>query len=111
MEVVLHFENSGLRLETSGSDLTSRPMTHASCSSTPTNVCNTTLQIITEHQTVGVLQEPYIGSYSYFIAREPKMWQDDEDNNPYGSFNNQDPANPALSASCEEFAPLGRNLY
>jgi hypothetical protein len=30
------------------------------------------------------------------------MWQDDEDNNPYGSFNNQDPANPALSAACKK---------
>lgn len=29
------------------------------------------------------------------------MWQDDEDNNPYGSFTHQDPANPVLNATCE----------
>ncbi|OAP59454.1 hypothetical protein AYL99_06752 [Fonsecaea erecta] len=37
------------------------------------------------------------------VACQHKMWQDDEDNNPYGSFNNQDsatePSNPTLSTS------------
>lgn len=28
------------------------------------------------------------------------MWQDDEDNNPYGSFN-PDSTNPVLDTSCE----------
>ena len=79
--------------------------------STPIYACNTSLQTINEHQAIGALQESHKGSLSYFTARKPKMWQDDEDNNPYGSFNNQDPANPALSASCEEFALLGANLY
>ncbi|KIW73055.1 hypothetical protein PV04_01202 [Phialophora macrospora] len=37
------------------------------------------------------------------------MWQDDEDNNPYGSFNNQDPSvvptNPTLSTSYSDQSP------
>ncbi|OCT53967.1 Sorting nexin-41 [Cladophialophora carrionii] len=37
------------------------------------------------------------------------MWQDDEDNNPYGSFNNQDasvvPTNPTLSTSYSDQSP------
>jgi hypothetical protein len=42
------------------------------------------------------------------------MWQDDEDNNPYGSFNNQDPANPSLSTACKnlelDFGKIGLGL-
>src|SRR5882757_4010198 len=41
-----------------------------------------------------------------------EMWQDDEDNNPYGSFHNQDssvePTNPPLSTSC--MSPLSHRI-
>ena len=38
------------------------------------------------------------------------MWQDDEDNNPYGSFNQDSAgtANPTLGASCKRFYPSSR---
>jgi hypothetical protein len=43
-------------------------------------------------------------SPSFPAAYFSTMWQDDEDNNPYGSFNNQDPSgaptNAAMSTSC-----------
>jgi hypothetical protein len=39
-------------------------------------------------------------------VEDTTMWQDDEDNNPYGSFNQDSTgtANPALSASCTGFS-------
>lgn len=40
--------------------------------------------------------------HTYAVPVDDTMWQDDEDNNPYGSFNQDSTGttNPALNASC-----------